>query len=66
MIDENEKYFVSLGMRKRGGAFVKALGVALDSADHINRQKVKSAFPEYWEEYLKIGKKVHEAQQKEK
>ena len=55
---EDEKYFVSLGMRTYGGSFVKCLGEALSHSDWINDEKIKIAFPEYWEQYLKMGKEV--------
>lgn len=52
---EEEKYFVSLGMRKLGGSFVKALGEALLHAHPSNVQKIKETWPVYWEQYLKNG-----------
>lgn len=55
---EEEKYFVILGMINRGGSFVKSLGEALSHADSINVQKIKQAFPEYWDEYLEWGKRI--------
>ncbi len=58
METEEEKYFVSLGMRERGGSFVKALGEALLHAHPSNIQKIKETWPEYWEEYLKWGQKI--------
>lgn len=64
-MEQDEKYFVILGMEKSGGDFVKGLCLALKSADHINVQKVKSTWPEYWEKYLKVGKIVHEREEKE-
>lgn len=51
-----EKYFVSIGMGCMGGGFVKALGTALIHADMNNTKRIKKAFPEYWEKYLKIGR----------
>lgn len=60
-IDE-EKYFVSLGMRMYGGSFVKSLGQALNSADHINLKKIKDNWSQYWEQYLKMRKTLHEKQ----
>ena len=55
---EEEKYFVSLGMKARGGSFVQALGETLSHADYINTAKIKLTFNEYWNEYLEIGKKL--------
>lgn len=56
---DEEKYFVGLGMRTYGGSFVHGLGIALLSADSINILRIKTAFPEYWEKYLKMGKIKH-------
>lgn len=42
-------------MLRRGGGFVQALGNALMRADDINRAKIRSAFPEYYDEYYKIA-----------
>lgn len=55
---EEEKYFVSLGMRERGGSFVKAIGEALLHADSINVQKIKDTWPEYWKDFLKWGQEI--------
>lgn len=38
-------------MLRFGGGFVKALAKCFYQADPINFQKLKNAFPEYWEEY---------------
>jgi len=43
-------------MSKYGGGFTKALGEALARADHVNTERIKEAFPEYWKQYLEIGK----------
>ncbi len=52
LTDEARK--VGQAMRKYGGSFVEHLGVALSHADPGNTQKIKDAFPEYWDEYLEI------------
>lgn len=52
----NEQIDVSFAMRKYGGGFVKCLGEALIRADPNNRQRIKDAFPEYWDKYLKLAK----------
>ncbi len=64
METEEEKYFVSLGMRERGGSFVKALGEALLHAHPSNIQKIKDTWPEYWEEYIEWGQKIENDRQK--
>ncbi len=56
---EEERYFVSLGMRERGGSFVKSIGEALSHADPINVQKIKNTWPEYWKEFLKYGQEIY-------
>lgn len=48
----NEKATVSENMQRWGGGFVKALGAALSHADMNNTQRIKKAFPEYWDQYL--------------
>ncbi len=65
MIPTDEKIYVENGMVKYGGSFVSALGHALMHADPINAQKIKDAWPKYWEESLEIGKKLREGENKE-
>lgn len=60
---EEEKYFVATGMSVYGGGFVKSLGETLLHADKPNAIKIMIAFPEYWKEYLEIGKKFIESEQ---
>jgi len=38
-------------MKEFGGSFVKALAVAYEYADPINRKKIREAWPEYWKNY---------------
>lgn len=42
-------------MQRHGGGFVKALGAALMRADPQNREKIREAFPEYWQQYRSIA-----------
>jgi len=51
----SEAQIVSQAMRIYGGSFVERLGCALFYADYGNTQKIKNAFPEYWQDYLEIG-----------
>jgi len=51
----SEAQIVSQAMRIYGGSFVERLGCAIFYADYGNTQKIKNAFPEYWQEYLEIG-----------
>ena len=57
MMDQDEKVTVSEAMITYGGSFVNKLGQMLQAADHINAQKIKNTWPEYWQEYLEIGKR---------
>ena len=52
---QNEIIPVVKGMEAYGGSFVQALANAISYADMVNAGKIKKAFPEYWEKYLKIG-----------
>lgn len=53
-MDENdERIKVAENMTAKGGGFVQALGQALFKADLDNTARIKKAFPEYWERYLK-------------
>ena len=58
-IDE-EKYIVIKGMQKYGGGFVNSLSEALARADIINTSKIKETWPEYWKQYLEMGKPKEE------
>jgi len=42
-------------MRRFGGNFVRLLGTALLAADANNQQRIRDAFPDYWERYLNLG-----------
>lgn len=43
-------------MIRFGGSFVSNLGKAALSADANNLQRIKDAFPEYWEQYTEMAK----------
>ena len=50
----NEQDFHTVEMMaKYGGSFVQALAMLARCADHINLQKIKNTWPEYWGEYSK-------------
>lgn len=49
---------VAFTMVSQGGRFVHFLGAALQCADSENANKIKSAFPEYWEKYLEISNRI--------
>lgn len=55
-IDHEEKHHVSSKMIKYGGHFVNLLGQMLQTADHINTQKIKNTWPEYWQDYKEMKK----------
>lgn len=46
---------VAGAMRKYGGGFVKALAEAIVRADSENLEKLRGAFPEYFEKYAKMA-----------
>jgi len=56
----NEQMLVARSMKTFGGSFVDELGKALFLADPENAARIKTAFPEYWEKYLGLGKKLDE------
>ena len=50
----NEQDFHTVEMMtKYGGSFVKALAELCHRADPINLQKIKDAWPDYWQAYEK-------------
>ena len=51
-----QKFTVAENMKKYGGSFAQALGVALSHADMWNTTKIKLTWPELWEEYLNFEK----------
>jgi len=61
MTIDDEKYYVSVGMKAQGGSFVKALGEALAHADDNNVKKIKEAWPAFWDNYLALGKALEPA-----
>lgn len=52
----NEDYWTVEAMRKFGGSFVKILAELAAHADYVNIVKIKVTWPEYWEEYERMGK----------
>ena len=45
-------------MERFGGGFASALSVAAQRADHANYARLKSAFPDLWEEYLEMAEQI--------
>ena len=56
---EEERYFVSLGMRTYAGSFFKAIGEAIAHASHTNLTAIKITWFKEWEQYLDMGKVEH-------
>ena len=54
MSEEDMK--VIQAMIRFGGSFVSNLGKAALCADANNLQRIKDAFPEYWEQYTEMSK----------
>lgn len=58
MVLEYDKVIgTAIAMQRRGGSFVQYLGRALAAADLENRERIKEAFPEYWEQYRAMAEK---------
>lgn len=45
---------VIAAMAQYGGSFVKSLAECFAHADRNNYEKLKSTFPEYWDQYQKM------------
>ena len=43
-------------MHRYGGSFVQALAEAARLADDDNLDRIKKAWPEYWQRYSEMGK----------
>lgn len=64
-MDEKEKYVVSENMINFGGSFVAKLGEVIKRADPTNLNKIKYAFPDYWEKYYNNRKLMGEEDEQE-
>jgi len=66
----DQEFEVVEAMFDYGGSFVQQLSICFHRADPFNFEKLKDAFPEYWEEYSEIaknhGKKINESTKIEK
>lgn len=58
MREGNRNYWTIEAMARYGGSFVKALAECARRADRENLEKIKAAWPQYWADYLEIGKKL--------
>lgn len=61
-----QKVIVAENMKKYGGSFAQALGIALSHADMWNTMKIKLSWPELWEEYLNFDKPKEQADETKK
>ena len=52
--DEIQK--VTDNMERYGGSFVQTLATLILRADTVNLDKIRTAFPEYWNKYRDWGK----------
>lgn len=54
MVPDKDRETVA-AMAKYGGSFVKQLAVCINLADNFNYERLKNAFPEYFEKYQKMA-----------
>jgi len=54
--EHDEDVKVINAMRKYGGSFIKSLAETCIYADETNFERIKKAFPDYWEDYKKMIK----------
>lgn len=55
-----EQIKVVEAMEQYGGSFVKCLAKCFWQADHINFEKLKTAFSEYWQQYEEMANRKNE------
>jgi hypothetical protein len=53
---------VARTMIEYGGSFVRKLGAAALVADEQNLRRIKSTWPEYWEQYTRMAKQLSEVE----
>lgn len=53
-METDQDYKVVEAMKKYGGSFVKSLAECFVHADPVNINKLKGAFPEYWDQYSRM------------
>ena len=49
-------------MMEYGGSFVRKLGAAALVADEQNLRRIKSTWPEYWEQYARMAQQLSEVE----
>lgn len=62
----DEDFWTMSAMEVYGGHFIKSLGVCMAMADHVNLTKLKAAFPEYFAEYMELGRQLKAKNEEEK
>ena len=45
-------------MERYGGSFASAIARAACHADHMNYQRLKSAFPDLWRDYAEMAEQI--------
>lgn len=53
---------VARTMIEYGGSFVRKLGAAALVADEQNLRRIKSTWPEYWDQYSRMAKQLSEVE----
>lgn len=54
----SERYAVGYAMEVYGGGFASNLGKALQHADDENRRKIQETWPELWEKYRAMARRM--------
>jgi hypothetical protein len=62
----SEAFAIGQAMRTYGGSFVSHLGQALQYADSENQAKIRTTWPEYWQRYLEMARKMEMFQEASK
>jgi len=58
MNDEDRRIIEA--MQTYGGSFVKVLAQAAQLADSENLDRIKCAFPDYWEKYMIMADRIQD------
>ncbi len=53
---------VAFTMIEYGGSFVRQLGAAALVADSDNLAKIKSTWPDYWDQYTRMAQQLSEVE----
>jgi hypothetical protein len=55
---EQQEDDIIAAMLNFGGGFVVALARAYIKADAHNRERIRTAFPEYWQHYVELAQRA--------